>query len=214
MRKTWFLVAALALGLTTGRASAAPSFFGPTGLLVIPTADTLAQQSWNLHLHLTEDLTAFGGNFGIAKGLEIGVTGVDPEGGDVEAIFNAKYTALMETATGPGIAIGAIDISDELNLDPGIYVVVSKSLSSLLGSQAGKYNVRGHLGYGWNGIFDDDIFWGLDVQLTEQVQAMVEGIGSDITFGARFGLGQGFRAELASYDGDFGGGISYGMSLR
>jgi hypothetical protein len=214
MRKTWFLMAALALGLTTGRASAAPSFFGPTGLLVIPTADTLAQQSWNLHLHLTEDLTAYGGNFGIAKGFEVGVSGVDPEAGSTEAIFNAKYTALMETATGPGVAIGAIDIADALDLDPAVYIVVSKSLSSLMGGGASKYNLRGHIGYGWNGIFNDDIIWGLDLQLTEQVQAIVEGIGGDITFGARFGLGQGFRAELASYDGDFGGGISYAMALR
>jgi hypothetical protein len=193
MRKTWFLLAALALGLTTG---------------------TLAQQSWNVHLHLTEDLITYGGNFGIAKALEIGVTGADPEGGDTEALFNAKYTALMETATGPGIAIGAIDIADALDLDPAVYIVVSKSLSSLMGGGASKYNLRGHIGYGWNGIFDDDIFWGLDVQLTEQIQAMVEGIGSEITVGARFGLGQGFRAELGSYDGEFGGGISYAMALR
>lgn len=214
MRKTWFLMAALALGLSTGRASAAPSFFGPTGLLVIPTADTLAQQSWNLHLHLTEDLTAYGANFGLAQQLEIGVSGVDPEFGGTEAIFNAKYAALMETATGPGVAIGVVDIADALDIDPGIYVVASKSLSSLLGNRAGRYNLRGHLGYGWNGVFNDDIFWGLDLQLTEQVQAILEGIGGDITFGARFGLGQGIRAELASYDGDFGGGISYAMALR
>jgi hypothetical protein len=43
---------------------------------------------------------------------------------------------------------------------------------------------------------------------------MVEGIGGDVTFGARFGLGTGIRAELGSYDGDFGGGISYAAVLR
>jgi hypothetical protein len=213
MRKTWFLVAALGLALV-GPASAAPNFFGPTGLLVIPTADTLAQQSWNVHLHITEDLLSYGANFGLAKQLELGVTGLDPDGGDTQALINAKYTLLMESGKAPGIAIGGVDLADELDLDPAIYLVASKSLSSLMGGGAAKYNLNAHLGYGWNGIFNDDVFWGLDLSLTPQIQAMVEGIGGDVTFGARFGLGSGLRAELASYDGEFGGGISYAAALR
>jgi hypothetical protein len=213
MRKTWFLVAALGMALA-GPASAAPNFFGPTGLLVIPTADTLAQQSWNVHLHLTDDVITYGASFGLAKQLELGVTGFDPDGGDTKALINAKYTLLMETGKAPGIAIGGLDLADELDLDPGFYLVASKSLSSLLGGEAAKYNLNAHLGYGWNTIFDDDVFWGLDLAVTPKIQAMVEGIGSDVTFGARFGLAAGVRVELASYDGDFGGGISYAASLK
>jgi hypothetical protein len=213
MRKTWFLVAALGLALA-GPASAAPSFFGPTGLLVIPTADTLAQQSWDVHLHLTDELITYGANFGLAKQLEVGVTGADPDGGDTSALINAKYTLLMETGKAPGIAIGGFDLIDELDLDMGFYLVASKSLSSLMGGEASKYNLNAHLGYGWNSIFDDDVIWGLDMMVTPKIQAILEGIGGDITFGARFGLGKGVRAELASYDGEFGGGISYAASLR
>src|SRR6187455_1100088 len=124
MRKTWFLVAALGLALA-GRASASPNFFGPTGLLVIPTADTLAPQSWNVHLHLTENVVTYGANYGLAKQLELGVTGFDPEHSDTKALINAKYALLMETGKAPGIAIGVVDLIDELDLDPAIYLVAS-----------------------------------------------------------------------------------------
>jgi hypothetical protein len=213
MRKTWVLISVLGLALA-GRASAAPSFFGPTGLLVIPTADALSQSGWNVHLHAVEDLVTYGASLGIGKGFELGVTGVDPEGGDTEALFNAKYTFPMESGKAPAVAIGVVDIADELDLDPGIYVVVSKSLNQLFGKGGGQYNLRGHLGYGANGIFDDELFGGLDLQFTENIQGMVEWLSGDFTVGARFGLGRGLRAELASYDGDFGGGISYATALK
>jgi hypothetical protein len=211
MRKTWFLVAALGLALA-GRASAAPSFFGPTGLLVIPTADTLAQRSWNVHVHAIDDLTTFGANFGLTKALEVGVSGATSHG-NTDALLNAKYTLLMESGKAPGIAIGGVDIADQLDLDPGFYVVATKSLSSLLGGQMSKYNLRGHIGYGANSIFDDDIFGGLDLQVTPQVQLMAEWISGSFNFGGRIGLGTGIRAELGSYDGEFGGGISYAAAL-
>jgi Exopolysaccharide biosynthesis protein YbjH len=213
MRKTWLAVLALGLALT-GRASAAPSFFGPTGLLVIPTADTVAQQGWNVHLHAFRNLVTYGGNFGLTKALEIGVTGASPRHGTTEALLNAKYTLLAESGKAPGIAIGGVDIANQLKLDPGVYVVASKSLSALLGGQASKYNLRGHLGYGANSLFNDDIFGGLDVQITPQIQAMVEWIAGDVNFGGRIGFGNGIRAELGSYDGEFGGGVSYAAALR
>jgi hypothetical protein len=213
MRKTWFLVASLGLALE-GRASAAPSFFGPTGLLVIPTADSQAQQSWNVHVHGIDGLVTFGGSYGVTKALELGVTGADFRGGNTDALINAKYALLMETAKLPGVAIGGVDIADQIGLDPGFYVVASKSLSSLLGSQAAKYNLRAHLGYGANSIFDDKVFGGLDLQVTQNIQAIVEWISGNVNYGARLGFGSGLRAELGSYDGEFGGGISYAAALR
>lgn len=213
MRKTWVLVSALGLALA-GRASAAPSFFGPTGLLVIPTADSLAQQSWNAHVHAERNTTAFGLNYGLAKQLEVGVSGVHFRHGDTKALFNAKYTLFAETAKVPGLAVGGFDIADQLKLDPGVYVVATKSLSTLLGGQLAKYNLRGHIGYGANNIFNDDIFGGLDLQITQNIQAIVEWINGNLNAGARVGFGKGIRAELASYDGEFGGGISYATLLR
>jgi hypothetical protein len=211
MRKTWVLISVLGLVLA-GRASAAPSFFGPTGLLVIPTADALAQTGWNVHLHAIEDLTTYGANIGLGRGVELGVTGVDPEGGNTEAVFSGKYQFLMETATAPAVAVGVFDIADELDADVGFYVVVSKSLNQLLGG-AGQYRLRGHIGYGANSIFDDGLFGGLDLQLTENIVAMAEWLDGEFFIGARAGFGRGLVAELGSYDGEFGGGISFAQAL-
>lgn len=217
MRMTWVLVSVLGMALA-GHVSAAPSLYGPTGLLVIPTADTLAQRSWNAHVHVVDTnqtLTTFGVNYGVAKQFEIGVSGWDVSGFGTKALFNVKYAFLMETAKVPGLAVGGVDLASQIpGTDPGVYVVASKSLSSLLGGGLAKYNLRGHLGYGANNVFGDDVFGGLDMQVTPKIQAMVEWLNGNLYFGGRVGVGPGIRAELGSYDGDFGGGISYAMALK
>jgi hypothetical protein len=215
MRKTWVLISALGLVLT-GRAWAGsgPSFFGQTGLLVIPTADSLTQQSWSVHVHGMNHLATYGANYGLAKGLEVGVSGFSPQHGDTKAVINAKYNFLLETAKVPGISVGGVDIADQLDLKAGIYVVASKSLSSYLGGPLAKYNLRGHIGYGSNGIFNDDVFGGVDLQVTQNVQAIAEWINGDLNAGARLGLGKGIRVDLGSYDGRFGGGVSFATLLK
>jgi hypothetical protein len=219
MRITWALIGALGLALA-GRVSAAPSFFGPTGDLVIPTADTLAQNSWNAHVHALDASgnteTTFGVNYGLAKQLEVGITGFHVRGIGTKALFNAKYTVLPEKAKVPGIALGGLDMAAQIGSDPGIYVVASKSLSSLLGANGplAKYNLRGHLGYGAKSVFNDDIFGGVDVQITPKIQAMAEWLNGDLFAGGRFGISSGVRAELGSYDGHIGGGISYAAALK
>jgi hypothetical protein len=217
MRITWVLIGALGLALA-GRVSAAPSLFGPTGDLVIPTADTLAQNTWNAHVHAVDvsgtTETTFGASYGLAKQLEAGITGIHIKGLGTKALINAKYTVLPETAKVPGIAIGGLDMAAQIGNDPGVYVVASKSLSSLLGGQMAKYNLRGHVGYGANNVFNDDIFGGVDLTVTPKIQVMAEWLNGDLFAGARFGISSGVRAELGSYDGDIGGGLSYAAALK
>jgi hypothetical protein len=217
MRITWVLIGALGLALA-GRASAAPSLFGPTGDLVIPTADTLAPQSWNAHAHAVDAAgvteTTFGASYGLAKQLEAGITGIHIRGLGTKALINAKYTVLPETAKVPGIAIGGLDMASQVFNDPGLYVVASKSLSTLLGGQLSKYNLRGHIGYGAKNVFNDDIFGGVDLQVTPKIQAMAEWLNGDLFAGGRFGISSGVRAELGSYNGRIGGGVSYAAALK
>jgi hypothetical protein len=217
MRKTWLLVSIMGTALA-GRASAAPSLFGPTGLLVIPTADTLAPVSWNTHARIVDTggdaMMIFGGNYGITRQLEVGLSGVDFKPLGMKALLNAKYALLMESRVTPGVALGGLDIASQMGSSPGVYLVASKSLSSLLGGPLTKYNIRGHLGYGANNVFNDDLFGGLDMQVTPKVQAMVEWLHGGTYFGGRFGVGLGLQAELGSYDGHIGGGISYAAGLR
>jgi hypothetical protein len=205
MRKGWVLLALM--GIATVRpAAAAPNFLGSTGLLLTPSADVVRLREWNAHVHGTDDLTTYGANLGLFENLEVGVTGVDPDVGSSEALINAKYRLVPESATVPAIALGAVDLADELDIDPSIYLVVSKALGAF-GVETGGYQLRGHLGIG-DGIYDD-IFAGVDLIINPRLLLMAEYDSNDFNFGARLGLTPEVRVDLAILDGDFGAGISF-----
>lgn len=211
MRKGWVLVGLLGL-VTVKPVAAAPNFFGSTGLLVIPTADVIRQREWNVHVHGTDTITSYGVNFGVFQKFELGVTGADPDSGSAKALINLKYQLLTETPKLPAIAIGSVDISDEFDLDPSIYAVVSKSFGKLGANTGSGYQLRGHLGYG-AGIYDDKPFGGLDLVINPRLSLMGEIANDDFNFGARIGLSQEVRVDLAVLDGDFGAGISFNAVL-
>jgi hypothetical protein len=211
MRKGWVLLALLGLA-TVKPAGAAPNFLGSTGLLLTPTADVLRLREWNAHVHGTDDFTTYGAAIGIFENLEVGVTAFDPDIGNDDALINAKYRLLAETATAPAIAVGAVDITDELEVDPSIYLVISKALGMTGGSGAyGGYQLRGHLGVG-DGIYDD-IIAGLDLIFNPRLLLMAEYDGNDFNFGARLGLTPEVRVDLAVLDGNFGAGISFNAAF-
>jgi hypothetical protein len=218
MRKTWVLIAALGLALA-GRASAQPSFFGPTGLLIIPTANTLDVREWNVHVHALErsdSPVSFGVSAGIAKQFELGVTGYNTSLFGTKALFNMKYNFLQETAVIPGIAVGGFDIGAQLpHQDSGVYVVGSKSFAPFLKEQGplAKLNLSGHVGYGANNIFHNNPFGGIAAQLPFHFQAMGEWLDGHFYYGGRYSFGTGVRAEVGSYHGHFGGGVSYAAAL-
>lgn len=205
MRKGWVLLALMAIAIVPP-ASAAPNFLGSTGLLITPNADALGLREWNVHVHGTDDLTTFGVNFGIFENLEAGVTGFDPDGGDTEALINLKYRLVPETATTPAIAVGVVDVADELDADQSIYVVLSKGLG-MVETGATASRLRGHIGIG-DGIYDT-VFGGVDLVLSPRLLAMAEYDSEDFNFGVRLGLTPEVRVDLAILDGDFGAGISW-----
>jgi hypothetical protein len=206
MRKGWVLLALVSLA-TVRPAAAAPNFLGATGLLNTPTADVLRHREWNVHVHGTDDFVTYGANFGIVENLEIGVTAFDRNhGGGTDALINLKYRLLPETKSVPAIAVGAVDVTDEFNVDPSIYLVVSKALGKL-SSGAGGYQLRGHVGIG-QGIYDG-VFGGLDLILTPRVMLIAEYDSDDFNAGVRFGLTPEVRADLGVLNGKFGAGLSY-----
>jgi hypothetical protein len=207
MRKGWVLLALV--GLATARpVAAAPNFFGSTGLLLTPNADVLGLREWNAHVHGSEDFTSYGANFGLFDKLEVGVTAFDVKhGGGTDALIDLKYRLVPETKSVPAVAIGAVDVADELDIDPSIYLVVSKALGSLSAAGSTGLQFRAHLGVG-QGIYDT-VFGGVDLVLTPRLLLMVEYDSSDFNFGARVGLSPEVRADLSVLDGKFGAGLSY-----
>lgn len=207
MRKGWVLLALV--GLATVRpAAAAPNYFGSTGLLLTPNADVLHIREWNVHVHGTDDFLTYGGNFGILENFEIGVSAFDRKhGGGTDALINAKYLLVPEKKSVPAIAVGAVDITDEFDVDPSIYLVISKALGTLSSAGTTGLQLRAHLGIG-QGIYDS-VFGGVDLILTPRLLLMAEYDSNDFNFGARIGLTPEVRADLSVLDGNFGAGLSY-----
>lgn len=203
---------------TSAVAMASPSFRGYTGLVTIPTADTLDVGEFNLGV-MVEDLgdadvhDAFG-NYGLIDSMEVGINSVRPVGdGERETLINAKYRLLRETEERAGVAFGVADLTDEI--ESTAYVVFSKSLArgvNLFDNEI--TNLRGHFGFG--GGWLDGLFLGVSAFVGNRVMASVEWDSEDTHIGLRFTPLPGWRLHTALFDvggaNDLGAGISFQKS--
>lgn len=196
-----------------GAASAAPSFYGYTGLIVTPTADALNEQEYNaaivtLNFEEGSDANVYAANLGLKDNLEIGFARVRPDEGESETFVNAKYRFAQETGENPAVAVGVIDASDEL--DSTVYVVMSKAWGSRYQTRYGEVSApQVHLGIG-GGQFDG-FFGGVSAALGNRLLLMVEHDSDEMNFGARLALNEEFHAHFGALDGldDVGIGISF-----
>ncbi len=221
----WLFCAVLVALLVVPAIAAAPTFFGPTGLIVMPTAESLAPGQVQIFAnHISRDDakdTAYGGNVGLGHGLEIGATASNETGPnvDTEYILNAKWTAIAETDAMPAIAIGGINLlaNDDFRgtfitkpgkseADP--YIVLSKKLPG------SKYAVSGHAGYIGGSIAG--IMLGGGARVTPNLDVMADWIDNftGFSFGARYQPTNDLGLSASIIDGDFAAGISYSFGLK
>lgn len=208
--KTIGLLVLLALAVSI-QVSASPAYFGYTGLMMTPTADTLKMGGVNFGgVFLSDDnndTTFVSANVGILPRLEVGAALIDPENGDSDAIINAKFSLLSETAATPALAVGLSDITDELDATP--YVALSKSIPL-----AGQYmwEPRFHVGVGGGRL--DGLFAGLSAKATDRIQLMVEYDSDDVNFGLQFAAAKGLRLHAGLVGGDrLGLGLNYNVGF-
>jgi hypothetical protein len=198
-------VIGLVLGLSLGTpALAAPSLFGPTGLIFTPTTESLPMRSYNLHFHATDNLRSYGMNLGITNALEVGLTLLDPDNSSTDTIVNGKYRFSGESLLSPSFTIGVVDALDAIDLS--VYGVLGKGFGRVGGSSGA--GLRAYVGFG-TGLFDENIFAGAEL-LISKLTIMGEYDGDNVNFGARFGVGQGVQIEAGLLDTeDFEAAISY-----
>ena len=201
------LLALSVLALASSQVAAAPAYFGYTGLMLTPTADTLKTGGVGLGATFLSDEhnnTAFwSANFGLLSNLEVGGAVVSPEHGDSNGIINAKFGLLKETVATPALSIGMSDLADQLDSTP--YVVASKSLP-LAGDNL--WAPRFHLGVGGGRL--NGIFGGVSATLNDRMQLMAEYDTNNVNFGVQFAAGQGLRLHADLIGGDsLGLGMSY-----
>jgi hypothetical protein len=201
------------MGLTSGPALAAPSFLGPTGLVLIPTADALGKSGFNVGLFRFDaedrgDVNMYAANIALDEHFEIGFTRRKPEYFSSETFLNGKYVFHRETEAHPAVAVGVIDFTGEV--DTTAYVTVSKVLGREYRWRYGEVvSPRLHFGVGGGQL--DGIFGGISAAVAKRVMLMAEYDSNDLNLGAHFSLGRNFKVHLAALHGfdDFGYGISF-----
>lgn len=205
------------LAATAGLAVAAPSFFGYTGLISTPTADSLQRGDYNLaaftiNLEEGADSTVYAANLGIIDNLELGFARVKPEEASGETFINAKFMFEPETEAHPQIAAGLIDFTNEV--DTTVYVVVSKTFWKEYATAHGDITApRVHLGIGGGQL--DGIFGGVSAVVGQRLALMLEYDSDDVNWGARLAVTDEIRIHFGAFDGldDIGLGASFNKHI-
>lgn len=224
-----------------GAAFAAPSFYGPTGLIVMPTARAVGARQYSVFATRADNESPILGapgyrdeipgplqcvnmglNYGMGGRLELGATAVslaprvslgDPSPGNsrTEVIFNAKLVLLAETAEHLALAVGALNLASNRDFGALDPYVV---LSKTLGAKSSPRALTGHLGYIGGDI--RRIMLGSSYGLTPRITLLADWVRDNpgLSCGARYTAGGNLFMDVASIGGQFGVSASYSFAVK
>ncbi len=195
-------------------ASAEPTVLGPTGLVRIPSADALVLDEWNAAYFFVEpadddeirtnDIVV---NLGVANGAEVGLSATHNEEDENNTLINAKYQFALETVYHPALAVGIVDLTD--NVDTTVYVVMSKTLGNCIRTGYGEnLSPRIHVGLG-AGQFSG-LFGGLSTVIADRLALAVDYDSVHVNFGARLRVARNIRLHADGFNGF--DGFAFGIS--
>ncbi|MGQ9731871.1 MAG: hypothetical protein ACUVX8_11455 [Candidatus Zipacnadales bacterium] len=160
-------------------ALASPTVWGPTGLLLTPTADVPGTVKAQLGAWFVDDVAnSVALDVGIGSGLEATGAWVDPDGGDSEPVLSAKWRFRQDSLTRPAIAVGIMDIGDRFDVTP--YIVVQKDF------EVRGYGLATSVGVAAPNSLLDGFFAGAAMKVGGKYRIMAEYDGDDINAGVRF----------------------------
>jgi len=196
------------------------SWFGDTGLVVIPSADTLPFQGIQAHLSFidvgdSDWATIWGANVSIYEGFEVGVTGLDENytGSTSEELLQAKFQIPMGSLfdlgpDAPMVAVGGRDLSEEINRV--WYVVLGKDFPVDADGGEGRM-FRVSVGFGDAQMEDtplDGIFGGVELELFDYMRLQVEHDGQNLNAGLRYWWSDWAITDLVLIDDNIGAGFT------
>ena len=200
------------LALSAGAACAAPSFFGPTGAINTPNAAVVPSGAYNLFLNFISsdpnDLARYGANagFGVTTPFEVGLTRWDRERGDSRLVVNAKVMLPLQMKVPASLAVGVIDVTDEITQTP--YVVYTREFSMIAGQQRKPVYVS--LGFGSTDFqVLDGLFLGASTAIGEKSWLMLEFDAEDFNAGVRLKLSDTLSGDIAVVNDDLGLALAY-----
>lgn len=221
------LLCAVLLTSVAASAGAGTSFFGPSGLLVMPTADTLDRGQIQLfanYINLDDyEEIPVGINAGLGFGIEVGASSVSETGmfAGTSTLVNVKWTALPETAIRPAVAVGAINAGRNEDFTGTIirskekgkvapYFVATKKLA-VPGCGVAITGSAGYIGGNLSGPM-----LGVDAKVMPKLDLMADWIGSysNLSIGARYQATDSLGVHASSINGDFAIGTAYTFTLK
>jgi hypothetical protein len=167
-------------------------------------------------------MTITSANYGFTNRLEAGLAYVQRDSDRL--LFNGKFRLLMESGNRPSVTVGVVDLFDQLNKDPGAYVVIGKNLTRAsrdVRTETEGRLLRGYVGLG-TGPYKG-LLGGLNFTATPQLSLMAEyapegpltGRQGAVNIGGRYALTDRIRIDAGLFDFDnVGLGISYTSGLR
>lgn len=206
-------------------ACAAPNIFGVSGGLEMPNDVILPPGTFDIGYHFginvggtdddSTDTHFITAGVGVLPNLEVSLGFIVPQDGDTSVLPNAKYRIWAETVDRPAVTVGVVDAVSDLRADPGLFILVSKSLTSAAEDITGKPSrpLRGHIGLG-SGIYRGILF-GLDWTMTPKFQLGFEYLNrgledKDPNLYGRYALTRDVRLDAGTIAFDsFLVGISY-----
>lgn len=231
-------VVAILLGCT-GALYAATSIYGISGLIETPDDTIAAAKSISPAAnrifdykpqggHVGADLSTYGAVVGIIPNLEVGaaIVDVDARGVNSEAIVNAKYRLLAETANRPSVAVGVVDLGQRLEHFTGgaingasAFVVIGKDITNVAEGVSGRVSkpIHGTLGIG-SGLYKG-LFGGLSMSAAPKLDVALEYVNFGFRFDQTFSGGLRYKPiEALTVDAgafnfkEFYAGASYNVS--
>lgn len=197
------------------------SWFGGTGMLVIPTAETIPPRKISAHFHAIdvderddwEDV--WGLTTSIYPGFEAGITNLGRTftgTGEDELVIQAKIGANLNDLLrlgeeAPDIAFGGRDLADEVG--EAYYVVFSKDFmidefeeAKTVGVSLGIGNADG------NNVPLDGLFFGVDFTPFDFARMQIEYDAENVNANLRYWWSDWAVTEVGVLDGDLGAGAS------
>lgn len=212
-----FVLSLCAALLLCGSAFAYPTYFGPSGLANVPGPAAMGTGQYNIFYNLisaSADLNLYGGNIGLGEKtpIELGATIVKPEGGSSKTVLNAKVGLTVGKEEPIDVAVGVIDVSDEL--DRAIYLVAGKVLNAKSAGKGGVPAVYGIVGLATSDAGLDGLLVGLTSTLPTGLNVHLEYDTEDVNLGVNYPLSEALnlRADLVSDETGFG--ISYTLPRK
>lgn len=181
----------LTIGVLALFASASPTLGAATGLIVIPTAETLPGGEYVIEPGANgpiddggENNYLLGTEFGIGGNLEAGVDYDFSQGAEQRTIFNAKYVFKLSSKRGLRGGIGIDSLSAGLRAKP--YVALTWRSSTHFGFHTGVFDL----------VNDCSWFFGADYSPSSMLTFM-----ADHTFGSENLSSVGFFYRLTDWVG-------------